>query len=79
MMTRCKLGLAVPASAVMAPSFAAYAYASAASVTVVDRKISRGEVTIADVNLPSNGFVVMHPSGAKSQSQPVLSSEENRP
>jgi hypothetical protein len=49
----------------MAASFAGNAYAAAASVKVSDQKISGNEVKIADVNLPKNGFLVIHPSDAK--------------
>ena len=62
MMTRYKPWLAVSASALMAISFAGYAYAATAAVKAENQKISGGAVTIADVNLPKNGFLVIHPS-----------------
>ena len=65
MTTRSKSGLAVSASALMTVSFAGYAYAAAASIKVSDQKIFGNEVTVADVNLPKNGFLVIHPSDAK--------------
>ena len=64
-MTMCKSCLAVSASALMAISFAGYAYAAMASLKVSSQRISSGEVTIADANLPKNGFLVIHPSDAK--------------
>lgn len=65
MVIRYKSWLAVSASALMAISFAGVAYAATASLKAADQKISRGEVTIADVNLPKNGFLVIHPSDTK--------------
>jgi len=49
----------------MAIAFARVAYAATASLKDADQKISRGEVSIADVNLPKNGFLVIHPSDIK--------------
>lgn len=40
------------------------AYAAGAIIKVSDQKFTGGEVTIADVNLPTDGFLVIHPSDA---------------
>ena len=57
--------LAIPVAALLATAFAGFAYAATASIKVSDQKVTGGEVTIADVNLPKTGFLVIHPSDAK--------------
>ncbi|MFM9939334.1 MAG: hypothetical protein ACKVP7_07550 [Hyphomicrobiaceae bacterium] len=41
------------------------ALAAPATLTVSDQKAVDDTITIADVNLPKNGFLVIHPSDAK--------------
>lgn len=43
------------------------AFAQAPSLNVANQKLTRNTVRIADVNLPRNGFVVIHASDAAGQ------------
>ncbi|HWE15854.1 MAG TPA: hypothetical protein VG758_01530 [Hyphomicrobiaceae bacterium] len=56
--------LALAMATVAGAAFSGAAYAASPSVTVTDQKLVRNSVTIADVNLPKNGFVAIHASDA---------------
>jgi hypothetical protein len=64
MLTGVKSISAFAIATAVGAAFAGAAYAASPSVTVTDQKLARNGVTIADVNLPKNGFVAIHASDA---------------
>jgi hypothetical protein len=64
MLTDVKSIRALAMATVAGAAFAGAAYAASPSVAVTDQKLARNSVTIADVNLPKNGFVAIHVSDA---------------
>jgi len=64
MLTRAKSIGALALATAAGAAFAGAAYAASPSINVTDQKLTGNTVTIADVNLPKNGFIAIHGSDA---------------